>query len=559
MSRHEFGGEARHGGSRPPRKKRIWYLAMGYIAVVSLVLTACGGSGSGTGAPANGGSGGGGGLPSTVNLRINGDYPCLDPYGMACGSLVSQEVFNPMYDQLMTFGPSGKLVPYLASAWTVTNAPTTSIVFTIVKGATCSDGSKMDATAVAASLKSYFTRIEAENPNLLSSYGPGPYNVTADEATNQVTFKLPTPNPTVVSRFSRIPIVCSAGLAPGAQTAPQTKFDTKSYGSGPYTMVSATHGENLVLQLRPDWTWGPGGVTDKDLPRKLVLQEVTNETTAANLLLTGGLQVSSVTGPDVQRLVSNKSLSVFKASDYFAYIIPFNENPGHVTTDVNVRKALAMAIDPNTFGSAAFGPGGYTVATDALSTDSQCYQNNSDIIAKPSVAAAKTILTNDGYTMGSDGFFSKGGHQLHVTLDTTTAGIGQGGDYIVSALNNIGVKVTSEGGAYVTFQKDLAQTDGWDLATATYPAQLPTPNYFIIDMIGPKNVDHTVDPAAYTIEQQAQRATGCTEWEQFWRAEIQNYDFIPNVYPIYYWFTTNNIQVVPAPNYIEEQFMRAGS
>src|SRR5262249_9723776 len=74
---------------------------------------------------------------------------------------------------------------------------------------------------------------------------------------------------------------------------------------------------------------------------KVILRVVTNESTAANLLLTGGLNVATVTGPDRARLDKAK---LFKRVIVAAPgEIWFNENKGHPAGNASVRKGLVQA------------------------------------------------------------------------------------------------------------------------------------------------------------------------------------------------------------------------
>ena len=87
---------------------------------------------------------------------------------------------------------------------------------------------------------------------------------------------------------------------------------------------------------------GPRRRHDKGMPAKVVLKVITNETTAANLLLTGGLNIATVSGPDRSRLQ--------KAKLYKKVVVAgpgeiwFNENNGHPTASAAVRKGIVQAL-----------------------------------------------------------------------------------------------------------------------------------------------------------------------------------------------------------------------
>src|SRR5262249_42565187 len=116
-------------------------------------------------------------------------------------------------------------------------------------------------------------------------------------------------------------IVCPAGLRH------PDSLKTKPSGSGPYVLTSLKRGSQYVFKARPNYNWGPGGWTTKKAgtPQTIIIKIVANESTAANLLLTGSLNAMSLTGPDYARLAATKSLFRTSASAVGAAGIIFSE------------------------------------------------------------------------------------------------------------------------------------------------------------------------------------------------------------------------------------------
>src|SRR5260370_35952471 len=166
----------------------------------------------------------------------------------------------------------------------------------------------------------------APNPSL---FGPGPYSVSADSSAGTVTFTTGRPFSDLVWAFVNIypgthtGIICPAGLAPGADLA------NKWYGAGPYVLVEATHGDHVTMRLRPDFKWGPLGITGKTvgMAETVTYKVIANETTAANLVSTGGLDITQVTGPDVDRLIADKALRHDELFTFGPSLLVVNELP----------------------------------------------------------------------------------------------------------------------------------------------------------------------------------------------------------------------------------------
>lgn len=108
--------------------------------------------------------------------------------------------------------------------------------------------------------------------------------------------------------------------------------------------------------------------------------------------------------------------------DMFGIFMDIRDNAQ--LADVNVRKAIAMGIDRTAW--AVQGEDGLVPAvnqTGLLNIDGNKpyqlsqYQNLS---TKADANSAKALLTQDGYTAGSDGVFAKNGQRLAFTLITVT-------------------------------------------------------------------------------------------------------------------------------------------
>ena len=83
------------------------------------------------------------------------------------------------------------------------------------------------------------------------------------------------------------------------------------------------------MKLRQGWNWGPLGRKSADLPDTQIWKIVTDDTTAANLLLTGGLDLGTFFGgPDVDRLVASTSLTHTAIPIFFTQNLVFAQDAG---------------------------------------------------------------------------------------------------------------------------------------------------------------------------------------------------------------------------------------
>src|SRR5690606_10252545 len=116
--------------------------AVSVLVASALVLTACSGDGSD--------GGGGAATPvedGTLVTAVAGDPGNLDPHMTVLA--LTRYVGTYLYDQLVFINEEGDIRPWLAESW---QEEPGSVTFTLREGITCSDGSPLTASDVAANV-----------------------------------------------------------------------------------------------------------------------------------------------------------------------------------------------------------------------------------------------------------------------------------------------------------------------------------------------------------------------------------------------------------------------
>jgi peptide/nickel transport system substrate-binding protein len=318
----------------------------------------------------------------SVTVAVPTDPGNLDPQLTIVGA--AREVDAWAYDTLVTTVGPGKVVSGLADNWKVVSPK--KVVFTLHKNITCSDGSALTASVVKQNLD--FVGNPANKSPLLGIFMPVGAKTVADNKARTVTVTTTTPNPFMLQGIGFVQIICSKGLAD------RGSLTRGANGSGPYTLVSAVPGDHYTFQVRKNYTWGPGGSTTATdgLPAKVTLKVITNESTQANLVLTGGLNLATLSGADRARLDKAK---LFKTTSIGAPLEFFiNENPGHPGADPKVRKAIVQAMNLDQIGKVA-GSGLGVKMTQLTRQDLTPCAGNSVTGSVPafSTSAAKSVLS----------------------------------------------------------------------------------------------------------------------------------------------------------------------
>jgi peptide/nickel transport system substrate-binding protein len=405
--------------------------ALQLTVLVAVLATLVGASTAGSAPRANGG----------INVRLSAGWRTFDFQVDNNGGVARLLAWT--YDRLVARGKNGNIVPYLATSWDLSpKQRPRQAVFHIRKGATCSDGTPVTPLVILNSFKRLALEPKVGSNQMATYFGPGPYHVTADMKKWTFTWRTEFPFKNMLSGMAGAyaSIVCPAGLA--AVKADPRALQTGMYGSGPYTLVSATAGEQVELKLRPEWKWGPLGTTAKDLPDTASLKIISDNTTAANLVLTGAIDVTQdhILGADVDRLVATKSLIHKTSRSYSTTSMIFSQFPGRfLASNDAVRAALMTAVNTSDWNIAANAGQGKT-SNSLLAPGAECYSKEADKwLPKGGVDRAKALLQADGWTF-TGGNWVKGGKPMpKLVLLTNPATMGQGGPYLQNVFEQVGI------------------------------------------------------------------------------------------------------------------------
>lgn len=360
-----------------------------------LALTACGAGG-------NGGDAGGAKTPAvdgTLAVALNADPGDLNPL-MNAGT-PTHTLARLSYDYLVYVDPeTGEVGPWLAEQWEET---TSSVSYTIREGVTCTDGTPLTAQTVADNIA--FVTDEANGSVLRGVYVPA--DASAAVEGNTVTISTPAPSPFLLLNTSRLPIVCDAGLADPSSAESVTN------GSGLFAVTGSVPNDHYTLERRDGYTWGPDDTTSDTagVPKEIVVSIVTNESTAANQLLSGELNIAEISGVDQDRLDQAKLDSTSRSR--IAGEMFFNQNPANPTADPAVRAALVQAVNLDDLASVITGGRGER-STSLVTTDPRAcvYDSVAGNLPDFDAEAAGEALDAAGWKLGADGVRTKDGAPL---------------------------------------------------------------------------------------------------------------------------------------------------
>ncbi|MFC0004491.1 ABC transporter substrate-binding protein [Micromonospora siamensis] len=302
-------------------------------AALALALGAAGGCSSGEGVDVDGGAaqGGAGGV---LTAAIGGEPDQLDPHRTS--AYYSFEVLENVYDTLVEPDENLRMQPSLATKWT-TSADQLTWTFTLREGVRFSDGSPLTAEDVKYS----YDRIVGEKLNAAYKFATVKSVAAPDPTTVVVTLSAPTPNLLAnLGGFKGVAIVERSNVESGA-------IKTKPVGSGPFAVASYTSGDSIKL-VRNDNYWNT-----KPKLSGVTFTFVKDPTVALQNLRGGEAQWTDNLPPQqVPALADGGEITVQRkpSADYWYLALNQARKP---YGDVNVRRAVAFALDPAAITKAA--------------------------------------------------------------------------------------------------------------------------------------------------------------------------------------------------------------
>ncbi|WDZ80999.1 TIGR04028 family ABC transporter substrate-binding protein (plasmid) [Ensifer adhaerens] len=333
-------------------------------------------------------------------------------YPPAGGFYPNGGILNQITDKLTYQNPKTlEIEPWIAESWTV-NAAATEYTFKIRPGVTFSDGTPLDAAAVAKNYDVFGLGNKALKHPVSEVINNYERSEVIDPLTVKFYFKKPSPG------FLQGTSVIGSGLVAASTLAlpfEELGDATRIIGSGPFVVESETIGKELSLKAREEYNWGPVKLAHQG---RAYLDGITYIVTGEDSVRIGALLAGQA---DFIRQVQAYDESQVEAQDYQIYapstrgvnnsVVFRPDNP--LVADVKVRQALLHATDAKEIVTTLFSAN-YPQATSIIASSALGYK---DISAKLAFdpEKAKALLSEAGWSVGSNGLRQKDGKELVLT------------------------------------------------------------------------------------------------------------------------------------------------
>lgn len=351
----------------------------------------------------------------TVRTRFDADPASFDPAQLVGGD--DYYVSRLLFDTLMRYDDDGQIVGGLAESWDF-NALGGTIE--LAGGATCQDGTVIDAQVVADSLNR-FASPDTKSGSKALTFGNGDVKVTAEGA-DTVSIKLSEPFSELDAGLTTVAsgIVCPAGLG---DLEGLKNGSVRGAFSGPYDMTKLSTGVEYRLELRKEYDQWPSFITEMDgrPPETLSFSVGNDVSTNANEVLGGSLDLATISPTDTDRF---PNVALVYIGEQF---VVFNQNETSPFKDEELRRAVARTISADAYNQVTYA-GKSEIELTVGDAGMQCANTDESLIED-----------YDREAVQSEGLLD--GVRMTYSASNTFGPNGIGAEYIYQELSDAGANV----------------------------------------------------------------------------------------------------------------------
>jgi len=334
-------------------------------------------------------------------------------YPPAGGFYPNGGILNQITDKLTWQNPvTLQVEPWIAESWT-RNADNTEYTFKLRPGVTFSDGTPLDANAVAKNFDTYGLGNKAQRLPVSEVINNYDHSEVIDPLTVKFFFKKPSPG------FLQGTATIGSGLV--SLSTLGRNFEALGdarhiIGSGPFIVSDEKLGREVDLKVREDYRWGPKNLQQQG---RAYLDGIKILVTPEDSVRIGALLAGQA---DAIRQVQAYDEKQAQQQNFPIYAAPTRgvndslsfrpDNP--LVADLKVRQALLHATNSKQVVDTLFSPN-YPQAKSVLASSAAGFVDLSDRLKFDPVLANK-LLDEAGWKPGSDGIRQKDGKKLALTV-----------------------------------------------------------------------------------------------------------------------------------------------
>lgn len=318
-------------------------------------------------------------------------------------------ILNQITDKLTYQNPKTlEIEPWIAESWS-SNADKTEYTFKLRPGVTFSDGTPLDANAVAKNFDTYGLGNKEKRLPVSEVINNYDHSEVIDPLTVKFYFKRSSPG------FLQGTATIGSGLV--SLSTLNRNYDELGHarhiiGSGPFVVSAETLGREVDLSVRKDYRWGPARLTQQG---RANLDGIKVIVTGEDSVRIGALQAGQA---DFIRQIQAYDEKQTQDQGFTIYAAPTRgvndsvafrpDNP--LVSDLRVRQALLHATDSKQIVETLFSVN-YPQAKSVIASSAAGFVDLSAKL-KFDPDLANRLLDEAGWKKGGDGLREKDGKKL---------------------------------------------------------------------------------------------------------------------------------------------------
>jgi peptide/nickel transport system substrate-binding protein len=361
-----------------------------------------------------------------------------------------QFILQSLFDSLLSIAPDGSLHPALATAWEP-NAEYSEFTFTLREDVTFHDGTPFTAEAVKASFDHIMseTVLESGGKSLLQDHQYVETVVVNDHA---ATVKFAASYPLFLRDAGRQWLSISS---PAALEKYGQDYGRNPVGTGPFKFVQWDAQSQIVVERNPDYNWGPEFAAHEGpaLVDQVVFRILPEAATRLTAFETGEILIAGE--PPALDAIAMADAGTAKIQTFAQPGIPailmINATKAP-TDDINVRKAMILAVNQEELAQTAFQSLGLP-AYSVISPSTWGYDEKAANLYRHNLEEAGRLLEESGWVdANGDGIREKDGEKLTIDWPDNPAWSEAFNELLIGYLTSAGFDVQyrsmDDGAAY---------------------------------------------------------------------------------------------------------------
>ncbi len=430
----------------------------------------------------------------TYYFGLGSEMDTLDP--QIDSSARGEVVYGAFSEPLFHFDPDGEIVPHLLSDYEMLDGGE-RYVFEVRDDVTFHDGEAFDADTLAWNLERLFS---TENP-ARATLGPDAEIQSIGDGEVEVQYEDSYP---ILPAYLTYNTNTNTILSQSAfEDAGDDEWGVSEIiGTGPFVFEEWRRGEEIRLSRYDDYDWGPEFSSNQGPSHfdELVIRIIPEETTLVSEVTDGNVNASNYVPPArLSTIEDHEDTSVNRIPGLSVVSIPFNQKR-ELMQDINIRRAIAYAIDRDSVISTAIGGEGFPAYDHVVETVPGAWSREEarERGITYDQDRARDLLEESGWTNDEEGEVrTRDGEELQIMYRAVDIGHYEETAIVVGPmLEDVGFEVDIEINEIGTYW-DMLEEGEYDIKTAEHWA-VANPSDVLVDALHSEELTTPYGSVNYT-------------------------------------------------------------